>query len=153
MPRRRLILACFAMLISGAAGALPTDRAMFYSGADGAINGYDVVAYFTMGAPTRGRADISVMWKGAIWRFVNLAHRDAFEANPRAFAPQYGGYCAYGVASGHRDATSPEAWAIVNGKLYLIRSRYVRAIWQSEMAEQIARANANWTAILRAGTD
>lgn len=145
----RLIITCFALLLAGFTAPLRADTPVFYSGGGSAINGYDTVAYFTLGEPVEGRADIAVMWKGAIWRFSSNAHREAFEADPWAFAPQYGGYCAYGVSLGYRDQTAPEAWQIVNGKLYLIRTRYIRTLWQGDMASYIARADANWPAVLR----
>jgi len=148
MPSCRFILACFALLFSWLTAPLWAQTPIFYTGGDSAINGYDTVAYFTDGEPVEGRADIVVMWKGVIWQFASQAHREAFEADPRAYAPQYGGYCAYGVSLGYRDSTEPEAWHINSGKLYLVRTPYVRSLWKRDMAEYIARADANWPAVL-----
>lgn len=148
MPRRRIILAFLALLFSGIIAPLRADAPVFFSGGDSAINGYDTVAYFTLGEPVRGRTEISVMWKGAVWQFANQANREAFEANPWAFAPQYGGYCAYGVSLGYRDSTEPGAWYITDGKLYLINALYVRAIWKLDVAGNIIRADANWPGVL-----
>ena len=84
-----------------------------------AIKGYDPVAYFTPGKPTPGSPDISYEWDGARWQFADAAHRELFQSDPDAYAPQYGGYCALGMTTGNRGETNPEVWAIVDGKLYL----------------------------------
>ena len=57
-----------------------------------AVKGYDVVAYFTMGEPTKGERSFSYQWHGATWRFASKKHLDLFKASPEKYAPQYGGY-------------------------------------------------------------
>jgi hypothetical protein len=148
MYRRRFFLSCAALLMSGLIAPLWAQTPVFFSDGESAINGYDTVAYFTQRAPVKGRRDISVMWKGVVWRFANDANREAFEADPWAYAPQYGGYCAYGVSMGYRDITVPDAWQIVDGKLYLIRTRMVQEIWKRDVDGHIIRANANWPGVL-----
>lgn len=148
MPRRLVLLACLALLLSGLTAPLRAQTPIYFSGGDSAINGYDTVAYFTVGRPVEGKAEIAVMWKGAVWRFSSQANRQTFESNPRAYAPQYGGYCAYGVSMGYRDSTEPDAWKITGGKLYLIRTKYVQTIWKLDMGTHIARANVNWPSVL-----
>jgi len=144
----RVLLANLAMLFCLAFAPLRAETPVFYSQGGSAINGYDTVAYFTTGEPVEGRADIAVMWKGVVWHFSSQANRESFEANPRAYAPQYGGYCAYGVSLGYRDTTEPEVWHIVDGKLYLIHTHFVRTLWKRDMRGHIASANANWPAVL-----
>jgi len=148
MPYRRLVPAIISLFFAGLITQARADAPMFYTGGDSAINGFDTVAYFKRGEPVEGKAEIAVMWKGAIWKFASESNREAFEADPRAYAPQYGGYCAYGVSLGYRDTTEPDAWQIVNGKLYLIRTLYVRGLWKQDMAGHIARADANWPGVL-----
>lgn len=114
-----------------------------------AIRGYDPVAYFDQSAPVAGAADHALMWKGAEWRFASAANMAKFEANPEAYAPQYGGYCAYAASKGGIATTAPEAWTIFEGKLYLNYSLNVRQIWSEDIPENIARADANWPAILQ----
>ncbi|MCF6233364.1 MAG: YHS domain protein [Rhodobacteraceae bacterium] len=128
--------------------AVRADTPIFYTGGASAINGYDTVAYFTMGESVKGKENIAVMWKGVIWRFASQSNREKFEANPRAFAPQYGGYCAYEVSNGNRVPSEPKAWVISDGKLYLIRTIFSRALWQLDAAGHIERANANWPDVL-----
>lgn len=148
MPNRRSFLACAAMLLTGLAVPVRADAPVFYSADGAAINGYDTVAYFTRGTPVKGNADFAVMWKGAVWQFASLQNREAFEADPRSFAPQYGGYCAYAVSQGYRASTAPEAWRIVAGRLYLIHTVAVHHLWARDIAGNIARADTNWPGVL-----
>ena len=149
MPSRRLFLSVVAMLLVAFTASARADAPVFYSTNGAAINGYDAVAYFTAGAPVKGRSDFAVMWKGAIWQFSSLQNREAFEADPRSFAPQYGGYCAYAMSLGRHVSTAPEAWSIVAGKLYLIHTTAVRRLWARDIGGNIARADANWPGALR----
>lgn len=109
-----------------------------------AVRGTDVVAYFTEGKPVPGSAQFSHTWNGAEWRFATAANRDAFAADPAKYAPQYGGFCAWAVSNGYTAPVDPEAWRIVNGKLYLNYSRLVQLRWQIDTAGNIAKADANW---------
>ena len=84
-----------------------------------AIKGYDPVAYFTEQRAVMGELTISHEWLGAIWRFSNEKHKTLFTRDPVKYAPQYGGYCADGVTYGVLVTDiDPEAWRIINGKLY-----------------------------------
>jgi len=114
------------------------------------ISGYDPVAYFTDGKPVPGVGDFEYVWRDARWRFASAAHRDLFVANPEHYAPQYDGYCAMGVAwkEPHKDTIDPQAWIIVDGKLYLTHtSRTMDERWRPNLAENIKRADANWSTV------
>jgi enamine deaminase RidA (YjgF/YER057c/UK114 family) len=114
------------------------------------IRGYDPVAYFTVGRPLQGKAELEYVWRKARWRFATDEHRDLFIKEPQRYAPQYDGYCALGVADGagaHKDAVDPEAWAIVDGKLYLVHSSYWLERWREKAEEYIKRADADWRAV------
>lgn len=115
-----------------------------------AVDGSDVVAYFTEGRPVAGKPDITLDWRGASWRFASAANRDTFIASPERYAPQYGGYCAYAMSEGYIAPTVPEAWRIVDGKLYLNFSVRVLRIWERDIPGRIARGNANWPGVLNA---
>ena len=143
----RLILPVLASLLLFGAVAR-ADMPAFYSSKGAAIGGYDTVAYFTAGKAVRGEPDIAVMWKGALWLFSSRRNRDIFEANPRAYAPQYGGYCAYAMAKGRASGVNPEAWRIVDGKLYLIHDRVYMKVWLRDPAQYIVLGNRNWPAAL-----
>jgi YHS domain-containing protein len=114
-----------------------------------AIDGTDPVAYFTEGRPVSGSSDFTHEWNGTTWYFASAENRDAFVANPEQYAPQYGGYCAWAVSQGYTAKIDPEAWAIVDGKLYLNYSKDVQARWQKDVPGHIAKADANWPAVLK----
>jgi YHS domain-containing protein len=90
------------------------------------ISGYDPVAYFSDGKPVQGKTEFEYLWHKLRWRFASGEHRESFAKDPDRYTPQYDGYCAMGVAAGeagHKDTVDPEAWAIVDGKLYLTHMR------------------------------
>lgn len=112
-----------------------------------AIGGYDPVAYFTMGRAVKGSDEFAHKWLGATWHFVSAEHRNLFTADPAKYAPQYGGYCSQAVAAGDIGSVDPEAWRIVDGKLYLIFSKASLARWEQDIPGKIAKADANWPRI------
>ena len=115
---------------------------------DVAIKGYDPVAYFVDGAAKKGSEDFSYEWLGATWNFASAEHRDLFIEDPIRYAPQYGGYCSSGLAGDSVDSADPEAWRIVDGKLYLLFSRKTLANWERDKNESIQQADANWPQVL-----
>jgi len=113
-----------------------------------AIGGYDPVGYFREGRPVAGSADFELRWNGATWRFVSAEHRARFEANPAAYAPAFGGYCAWAISQNYIAPGDPLVWRIVDGRLYLNFNRRAQALWEADLAGAIARGNANWPAVL-----
>jgi YHS domain-containing protein len=151
MHRRTLNLTLAAALLLGATllCALPATAADLPIDKDAhgvAIHGYDPVAYFTAGKPVQGKADFNTKWQGAEWRFASAEDRDLFVKNPEKYAPQYGGHCAYGMALGHLSPTDPQAWKVVDGKLYLNYNKDVQALWQKDIPGFIPKADKNWVA-------
>lgn len=114
-----------------------------------AIQGYDAVAYFTLGDAVKGQPQFKVEWNGATWLFASAEHRDAFKAAPGKYAPQYGGYCSYAVSRGYTADIDPQAFTIVNGKLYLNYSLSVRERWETERDSNIVKADGNWPKLIR----
>ena len=109
-----------------------------------AIEGYDPVAYFTDSKPVMGSSEYTYQWHGAVWHFASAQHRDAFAKSPESYAPQYGGYCAYGVSQGHTAPVDPAAWKIINGKLYLNYNREVQQLFLKDPSSEIEKADQNW---------
>jgi len=109
-----------------------------------AIRGADPVAYLTQGHHIEGVSAHSLEWMGASWRFASAENRAAFEASPEKYAPQYGGYCAYAVSQGSTASVDPEAFTIVEGKLYLNYSQSVQRTWLQDRDVYIEEADANW---------
>lgn len=112
-----------------------------------AINGYDAVAYFKQSAPVKGQTQFTYLWKGGKWLFSSAENMNDFKANPEKYAPQYGGYCAYGTADGHKAPTDPEAWTVLDGKLYLNYNKKVFGLWQKDRANYIIKADKNWPTV------
>ncbi|MEO8384115.1 MAG: YHS domain-containing (seleno)protein [Betaproteobacteria bacterium] len=112
-----------------------------------AIKGFDPVAYVIDQAATQGVADYTSSYKGSVFRFKNAANRDAFIANPEKFAPQYHGYCAFGVSRGYKAATSPDAFSVIDGKLYLNYNAEVKTMWGKDVPGYISKADAQWVTV------
>ena len=112
-----------------------------------AVRGYDVVAYFTQSAPVKGNSEFVYVWKGGKWYFANRENQEAFKASPEKYAPQYGGYCAYGTAGGYKAPTDPDAWTVSDGKLYLNYNKKVMDNWRKDQANFIDKANKNWPTV------
>ncbi len=144
--RRGVLSLLSAVALAGPAFA--SRRAEVFNTGGLAISGCDPVAYFTASAHVSGQASHSLMWRGATWQFSSAENMERFEMNPEAYAPQYGGYCAYAMAQGAVAPTVPEAWTIHEGRLYLNYSTGVRDIWRQDMAANIARADSFWPAAL-----
>lgn len=138
------ILFCYA-LISPAAAKDPVYTGTFSSLA---VSGFDPVAYFVEGKPVEGRADLEYEWNGATWRFASEDNLAAFIADPMAYAPQYGGYCAWAVSQGYTASSDPQAWRIVDNKLYLNYSKDVQKRWKGDIPGNIAKADRNWPKVL-----
>jgi enamine deaminase RidA (YjgF/YER057c/UK114 family) len=114
------------------------------------ISGYDPVSYFTDGKPVQGKPEFEYLWHRLRWRFASGEHRDLFTRDPKHYAPQYDGYCAMGISEGeaaHKDTVDPEAWAIVDGKLYLTHNRYWMQIWRENAKERIRQADQAWEVV------
>jgi hypothetical protein len=147
-------LRALAMMMSLVALLLPpaaarADTGLFSAEAGVAIGGYDPVAFFRQGAAQPGHRRHAVMWKGVTWRFVSADSRARFEASPRAFAPAFGGYCAYALSRGVLAPGDPQLWVIVDGRLFLLNNPEARRLWRIRRGELIARARQHWPAILR----
>ena len=111
------------------------------------LRGYDPVAYFTLGAATPGSPAITAEHAGATYRFASTEHRDRFLADPAAYAPAYGGYCALGTAMGRKFDGDPEVWAIVDDRLYVNIHEDAQRRWEPEADGFIRTANHNWRLI------
>ena len=152
--RRQFLTAATATVAAVALGAaaLPGPAAAaerIYVERGFAIRGTDPIAYFTEGRPVPGEAGHEVEWQGVRWRFASAENRGRFLADPAAFAPQYGGYCAWAAAEGYLAPTDPAAWSIVDGRLYLNASARVHRRWLRDVPGNIARADVNWPRIGR----
>jgi YHS domain-containing protein len=115
-----------------------------FSKGDKAIQGYDAVAYFKLNQPTPGKNEFMYEWNDGKWYFSSKENLELFKKEPQKYAPQYGGYCAYGMSNGYKAPTSPDAFTIVNDKLYLNYNVDVRQTWNKDQKSFIQKADQNW---------
>ncbi|MQY42592.1 YHS domain protein [Epibacterium sp. SM1969] len=114
-----------------------------------AMNAVDPIAYFEQQKPILGAAAHARRWNGAEWRFANRLNANTFAATPEAYAPVFGGYCAFAASRGYLAPTIPEAWTIYEGKLYLNASMRAQELWLRDVPGNIAAGLRNWPDILR----
>jgi YHS domain-containing protein len=135
-------------LIAASACALPMLSAHaidpYYANEDGAIQGYDPVAYFVAHKAVKGERQFSLKWEGAEWHFASADNLAAFQAEPEKYAPQFGGYCAFGVSQGYAPQTDPTAYTVVDGKLYLNYNHAVSQKWNGDRDAYIELGVKNW---------
>ena len=112
-----------------------------------ALQGYDPVAYFTVGEPTKGKYNITSEYKDGTYWFSSEEHKASFDANPEAYVPEYGGYCAFGAAMGFKFDGDPNHWRIVDGELFLNLSADVQERWLEDIPGFIEMADTKWVDI------
>ncbi|MEM1433008.1 MAG: YHS domain-containing (seleno)protein [Pseudomonadota bacterium] len=113
-----------------------------------AVQGHDVVAYFKEGKPVKGKSGYAVEHEGAEFRFSSAENLEAFQADPDAYLPQYGGYCAWAVSQGYTAKGSARNWRIVDGKLYLNYNADVQETWEKDIPGFIKLADNQWPTVL-----
>lgn len=141
---RGLLLALLFGVFNGAHAA---KDAVFTTDA-GAIRGYDPVAYFNNKKAIKGAKAFTARYMDADWYFTSAENRDRFVSMPEKYAPQYGGYCAWAVSKGYTASVDPQAWSIVDGKLYLNYNQGVKRKWSKDIPGNIRAANTNWPSVL-----
>lgn len=109
-----------------------------------AVEGYDVVAYFTEGEATPGSPEHTVTWQGAVWRFASARHRRMFRADPQRYVPAYRGHCAWAMSQGRLADGRPQYWAIHEGRLYMNCNAEVHARWLDRREALIEAADREW---------
>jgi YHS domain-containing protein len=152
--RSVLLLGAFALFAAagGALAAPPVNTikpGLFGGRGDTAILGYDPVAYFTVGKPVKGLDTFVHDWMGAKWKFSSAANLELFKASPEKYAPQYGGYCAYGVSQDNLVSIEPDKFKVIDGKLYLNYDAGVQETWLKDTAGYIRQADAKFAALLK----
>lgn len=143
----KLLLTSIAMLAISFGGVINAGVDTETDSNDVILAGYDAVAYFTEGEPVMGSAEFTSVYNGAIYRFSSAENRDAFIENPGQYAPQYGGFCAYGMTFGKKFEVDGKAFEIVDGKLYVNKNLEVYREWKKDIPGHIAEANNQWPAV------
>jgi YHS domain-containing protein len=109
-----------------------------------ALRGFDAVAYFAVETAVKGDGKYEYVWNGAKWLFSSEENMKKFQASPETYAPQFGGYCSLAVSEGYTADGDPEAWKVVDGKLFLNYSKQVRQKWEENQTERIEKGSSNW---------
>ena len=144
IPRWVVLAVCAAFVLVPPASA-EGGESLINKGADNiAIEGYDTVAYFTEDRAVKGRKDFEFEWQDARWHFSNVNNRDLFAAHPEQYAPQFGGLCAGAMTRGMVVKADPEAWTIVDGKLYMKVNKVARENWRKDPVGNIKQATEAW---------
>jgi|SRR3974390_338667 len=113
-----------------------------------AIQGYDPVAFFTQNKPMKGDARYQSTYKGAKYYFASGEDKAMFDDKPAKYAPQFGGFCAYGVSQGHTAPVKIEAFQIVNGRLLMQYDLDVKNDFNKDQSGNLAKADQNWPVIV-----
>lgn len=149
---RAIGLFVFAAIVVGTSAFATVDTSEHipvYSENGVAIRGTDAVAYFTQAKPVQGRAEFATEYQGVTWHFSSAENREIFLSNPEKYAPAYGGYCAYALSLGtYKVETDPNAWSIVDGRLYLNKTPVVRSIWETDIPGNIVKSEENWATVI-----
>lgn len=140
----RILIFVLLLLTGFGLTAQTKKESKIFTTKEGAIKGYDPVAYFTENKPVKGNKTITYNWQGSAWYFSSENNKNIFMAQPEKYAPQYGGYCAYGWAQGYAVKIEPDAWAIYEGKLYLNYDKKVQKDWDKDRAGYIIKADENY---------
>ena len=109
-----------------------------------AVSGYDPVAYFTTGKPTKGDKNISAEWNDAKWIFATEEHKNLFLANPEKYAPAYDGHCAFAAGIGKKVSAKPTLWKIIDDRLFLNFSKAANTRWLDNPESYIKDGDDNW---------
>lgn len=138
--KRLLILFMFMYLFN----TLNAQKSPVFISNGKAIRGYDPVAFFNESKPVKGNDSLNFEWNSATWNFSSEKNLNLFKSNPELYAPQFGGYCAYGTAGNHKAPTQTETWTIINNKLYFNYNQSVKQKWISNQDSLIKQAENHW---------
>ena len=137
-----------ALLVVAAPSAFLSSTAAVNVDQDGlAMRGYDPVAYFDTGKPTKGLASLDASFDGARYLFASEEHRQQFMADPAKYVPQFGGFCAIGTSFGEKVDADPETGRVVNGRLYVNFNEKAQALFDKDVPGTIQRAEQNWPTV------
>ena len=143
-----IVMTVQAGLTDPAQAGIPGSTSQINLDAHGiALGGYDPVAYFESGKPTRGVATISASYGGARYLFATAAHQRIFLKNPRIYVPEFGGFCVVGAAFGEKVDVDPETGQVVNGRLYLNNNPRALEIFNKDRSGTINKAQGNWPTV------
>lgn len=146
--RTLLTVLAMMLLVLGTAHSAKSGPEIWQDPATGlAMGGYDPLAYFTRGGPRTGSADFELEWGGAVWRFLNIGNRAAFQRHPRAYLPRFAGYDPYALVHGRTTRGQPSIWFNHKDRIYLFHSKANLLSWQGDSDALIERAEKMWPSL------
>ncbi len=108
------------------------------------LRGYDPVLYFSTGKPLPGDPAFRTDFDGVTYRFINEENRFLFMKNPLKYVPMFGGYCAHSMAYAIPWGGEPDAWKIVDGRLYVFTGEAARRYFVMDEETNLRLANRYW---------
>ena len=139
-------IAAIALL---SASAFAGDLVNVSGASKAAVSGYDTVAFFTDSKPVNGSPFIAADYEGATYYFATEEHKKLFTENPAKYAPQCGGFCAYGVGLGKLFPVDINTWQVRNGKLYLNLNPDILKKFNADFEGNVAKADKNWPGLVK----
>lgn len=113
--------------------------------------GHDPVTYFTENRAVKGDPQHSAEHLGVTYWFASAANRDLFLADPDAYMPQFGGYCANGInyAIPGGGGGGPNTWRIYQGRLYVFGGQSSRDHFEMDTVKNLQLAHHYWETEVR----
>ncbi len=146
---KSLLIALVSLLAFSTSTVIAADITNVAGASGIAVNGYDCVAFFTEGKPVNGNPEISFKHHGAVYFFASKENKAKFEKDADKYAPQFGGYCAFGVSVGALFPIDINTWQIIDGKLYINLNPDIKKLFDKDHAANLAKAVKNWPDLVK----
>lgn len=108
------------------------------------LKGADVTTYFTQGKYTQGSSQFKSVYEGVVFRFASAQNKAQFDKEPQKYLPEFGGYCANGMAYGIPWGGDADTWSMVNGKLYIFGGQGSKDGFEVDVPKNLALAEKYW---------
>jgi YHS domain-containing protein len=142
------IIKSIAVILLLSASAFAGELVNVAGASKAAVGGYDTVAFFTDSKPVNGSPFISAEYQGATYFFATEEHKKLFTENPEKYAPQFGGFCAFGVGLGKLFPVDISTWQVRNEKLYLNLNPDILKKFNADFAVNVTKADKNWPGLV-----
>ncbi|MEN9538556.1 MAG: hypothetical protein RLZZ126_791 [Pseudomonadota bacterium] len=140
-----LLAGCGAMSAQNPSGALKPVNAVSDEHDPGVmLKGADVTAYFTQGKYLQGKPQFKSVYEGVTFRFASSEAKALFDKEPAKYLPQFGGYCANGMAYGIPWGGDADTWSMINGKLYIFGGQASKDGFELDVPKHLALADKYW---------
>ncbi|MBL8343723.1 MAG: YHS domain-containing protein [Rubrivivax sp.] len=140
-----LLGGCTAMVAQNPSGTLKPVNAVADGGDDRVmLKGADVTAYFTQGRYVQGSPQFKSVYEGVTFRFASAESKALFDASPKKYLPEYGGYCANGIVYAIPWGGDADSFKMIGGKLYIFGGAGSRDGWDLDVPGNLKRADGYW---------